>query len=183
MAKQWLFLPNGFPATNVLTLGWQTAHISNFEDGEIADHHANDFPDMELFATKPSGSNMVGDGEDNYLTRHCRIVEVYEGFNSYDFGDAYSGDTPPLTPWPDEVQQACIEALKIEDALEAFQGAEHRADGLLDEVQRGVLNALIHAKFEARLAELNTLVDAYRATCVEPTKLDEPEEVDDGPDT
>lgn len=163
--KVWLFAPSGLPVTSVMTSGYRTSYIHDFNtDGEIDNHGREDMDGLEL-TSLPGGSSIWLDREGTeWLPEHCR--EVIVPLN-YDYDDQVT-----LPAWPEVVQNQCIRMLKLMDGQRLYNDmfrylpTDYRDDANISVVAR----RFIFERAEAEITELRAQIDAFRKTVREPTR-------------
>lgn len=104
MSKFWYFTPEGWPAQRVMTRGWQSADIDKCgQTPHELEYSSGDFPDMEMWGD--GVITLCDEAADDWLLHHCRLVEVYDGFDVNDFSryqygapDEQQALPPPLEP-------------------------------------------------------------------------------------
>ena len=173
--KVWLFAPSGKPINAVVTSGYRTSQIYNFNtDGEINNHGCDDLDRLEV-TSLPDGSSIWSDSDSaEWLPEHCREVVVPIDF---DWSDELE-----LPPWPEAIQHKCIRMLKLMDGLRLYADMFHYLPtDYRDDPNIGVVaRRFIEERAKAEIEELRTTIDAFRKTVREPTHLgfigdDEPE--------
>ena len=168
---QALFAPTGQPVNLITTHGWQCAYFRIF-DGEVEIDGADDYPDMEEYTGANGETFLSYRGGSEWLAAHCRLVEVWDGFDPDE-----APENPLVDPWPDHVIEACKRAASAQDALRELGDTRKRLPtGFEDDVVKLVFDRFLVGRLTAIYEEAEALITAFRAGRVEVTKLEEPDD-------
>ena len=175
---KWLFLPTGMPAVTVMLGAFTGRSISAFDESGAVDDYSVDHlsESVEPWETnnRRGREQFVIDANDyECLTRRCRYIEVYEGFDE-DADDEHNC----IDEWPDEIVDACHRVASLEDGLLAL-GLFTRVvpkEMVENPIMKPLIDRHLVKPIEDEIDRLEALIAEFRKDRVEVSQLDEPEE-------
>ena len=163
--RKLLISPRGTFIDQVVLFSMPGASVCLDNEGNITDWSSDDSPNLRPWETDSGVKFVYNDDGEEFLDRHCRIIEVDEDFDEWDLdGKAV------IEPWPDEIVQACGRLARLEDSsiyLKRFETS--LPEGFDDTTIKVVLDKVIRGRIEDEIAQLEKLVTEFRAGRIEPT--------------
>lgn len=172
------FNPFGKGTTSVLCYGFPSRSVSVSDDGEVDEDGTNDAPNLSVYTTTDDSSAYLLDDDGNeFLERHCRLVEVYAGFEPNPWNvDPRDDDTSHLIEaWSDEAVLWCSRIAALESGLVELKRFEQfMPNDWRNPITAPIMDHHITGPILAEIGELETKLAAYRATRTEVEQIEDP---------
>jgi hypothetical protein len=169
-----LLTPEGYVVSHIALQANDSADIALDNEGRLTDFEHVDSPDFQALET-PAGDKFVYDFDGSeFLVRHCRVVDAYDGFND----DVWS--QTQTAPWPADVVAACHRIVGLSNALVCVkQLRQWTPNDWEDDTIKAVIDNIIIGRTQAEIDTLEERIAAYRKANPDITEIKDPEDEDD----
>lgn len=164
-----LIAPDGALVTHIFMRAIESAPIDGVDaDGSVAPGAFEDFPTMDTIDASDGDGCHVRTTDSEFLSRHCRVVRVYQRFPEDDLEDQ------KIAPWPEEIVSACSRADYLSYALVRVADLRRALpQSYKDTTTTAALDTLVEGRLKDELAQLEERIAKFRKWRVEPVAITE----------